>query len=65
MLFEVDVPLHPGGNVHVYDVAPGEEAEVYVCVTPLHTAVVPLMVVGAEGVPAAETASALTGDVPQ
>ena len=65
MLDEEDVPLHPEGRVHVYDVAPGAVATEYVCGTPLHTAVGPLTVVGAEGTPVAETASELVADVPQ
>lgn len=30
IVFEVEVPVHPAGNVHVYDVAPETNATLYV-----------------------------------
>jgi hypothetical protein len=65
ILFVVEVPLHPDGRTQLYDVAPGEEAAVYVCAALLHTAVAPLTLEGDDGMPVAETASVLDDDAPQ
>ena len=50
MLLVVLLPVHPGGNVHVYEVAPGTATTEYVCATPLHTVAEPEIVPGCAGV---------------
>ncbi len=46
---EFDPPLHPDGNVHVYDVAPETAAILYAWETPWQTAVFPVIVPGCAG----------------
>ena len=41
MLVLVELPPHPLGSVHVYEEAPGTDAMLYVCATPLHTSIAP------------------------
>ena len=43
---EPELPLQPDGKVHVYDVAPVTAAMLYVCETPWHTVVVPVIAPG-------------------
>ena len=47
---EPELPLHPDGNVHVYDVAPDTAVILYVWEVPWHTAVVPVIAPGCAGV---------------
>jgi hypothetical protein len=61
MLFVEDVPDQPPGNVHVYEVAPDTGVTLYVCATPLQTAVGPLMGPGA-GAAAPDVTARLVGD---
>jgi hypothetical protein len=42
----VELPVHPAGNVHVYDVAPVTAGMLYVFVVPEHTGVFPEIVPG-------------------
>lgn len=65
MLFVVEAPVQPVGNVHVYPVAPPTAAMLYVCVVPVHTAVAPLMFPGAPGAAPEVTASEDGAVVPQ
>ncbi len=52
----VEVPDHPPGRVHVYDVAPLTGVMLYVWLVPLHTAALPLMGPGTAGTPVEATA---------
>ena len=45
----VEDPVHPDGNVHMYDVAPLTALTEYVTPTPWHTLVLPVMAPGCEG----------------
>jgi hypothetical protein len=47
--FVVDVPDHPEGSVHVYDVAPVTAATEYVWVVPAQTVVLPVSAAGCAG----------------
>jgi hypothetical protein len=47
---EVELPLHPDGKVHIYDVAPETADILYDCDEPSQTDVAPVMVPGWEGV---------------
>jgi hypothetical protein len=47
---EFELPLHPDGNVQVYDVAPATAAILYVWDTPWQTAVLPAIETGCPGV---------------
>lgn len=46
MLVELDVPVQPPGNVHVYEVAPATDAILYVFVVPAQIVEVPEIVPG-------------------
>ena len=46
---EAELPLHPDGNVHVYDVAPVTAEILYVWEVPWHTVVVPVIAPGWAG----------------
>ena len=52
---EAELPLQPDGNVHVYDVAPATEAMLYVCETPWHTVVFPVIAPGWAGIAVTDT----------
>ena len=47
---EAELPLHPDGKVHVYDVAPFTAVILYVCEVPWHTVVVPVIAPGCSGI---------------
>jgi hypothetical protein len=49
MLFVVDVPVHPDGNIHEYAVAPETAATEYVWLVPAHAVVLPVMAAGCVG----------------
>ena len=49
MLFDVELPLHPEGNVQLYDVAPETDDMEYVCDEPEQTLALPLIVPGCAG----------------
>ena len=55
MLVEVEVPDHPEGKVHVYEVAPDTAAMLYVSLVPLHTEVLPLIAEGVANAASADT----------
>lgn len=46
----VDVPAHPPGNDHVYDVAPETDATLYEIVEPAHGLALPVMLPGVAGI---------------
>jgi hypothetical protein len=52
---EPELPLHPVGKVHVYDVAPVTAAMLYVWDTPWHTVVVPVIAPGWAGIGVTDT----------
>ena len=56
MVFDCDVPVHPDGNVHVYDVAFATLAIEYVFPDPSQVDVLPAIVPGCEGTDETETA---------
>jgi len=55
----VDVPLHPEGSVHVYEVAPATAATLYVLLLPEQMVVVPEIVPGVDG---AEVVTAIANE---
>jgi hypothetical protein len=63
MLFVLLVPTHPAGNVQLYEVAPLTGAVLYVCDTPLHTAVEPLIGLGCVGAAPELTERVLAAEV--
>jgi len=56
---DVELPVHPEGNVHVYDVAPETAAMLYVLDEPWQTVVDPVMAPGWAGIGVTETFSIL------
>lgn len=44
-----EVPVHPEGRVHVYELAPATEAMLYVCTVFAHGAVAPVIFPGCSG----------------
>ena len=65
MLFVVDVPVQPPGNVHVYDVAPATAAIEYVFVVPEQIVAVPEIVPGVAGIVFTTTAKVCPEEFPQ
>jgi hypothetical protein len=52
---EAEVPVHPEGKVHIYEVAPVTAEILYVCEKPWHTAELPDIEPGCAGVEATVT----------
>ena len=65
MLAEVDVPDHPLGSVHMYDVAPLTPAEKNVSRLPLHTVVGPVIYAGVAGTVDIDTPNVCAVELPQ
>jgi hypothetical protein len=65
ILFVVDVPVQPPGNVQVYDVAPATAVMEYVFVVPEQIVVVPEIVPGVAGIVFTTIAFIEADEVPQ
>jgi hypothetical protein len=61
----VELPPHPEGNAHEYDVAPLTGLILYTCVAPGHDEVLPVIAPGCSGSVAMVTPSVLEGLFPQ